>query len=214
VAPEGTRRLSADPANLAVAAAILRAGGLVAFPTETLYGLGADARNDAAVRRVFAAKARPSAKALIVLVQNLEEAAKYGIFDETALRLADAVWPGALTLVVRRREDCAISGEINPGGGTIALRAPGSKVAHDLLRAFDGPLTAPSANPSGVEPPTTADEVLKALGGSIDAVLDGGPCPGGESTILDFSADRPRLLREGAIPRAELSRLLYPATLA
>ncbi|MEE8172367.1 MAG: L-threonylcarbamoyladenylate synthase, partial [Alphaproteobacteria bacterium] len=179
--------LPASEDNIAIAANILRSGGLVAFPTETLYGLGADARIDAAVQKVFAAKARPPEKPLIVLVQDLREAIRYGLFDQDARRLAEAFWPGALTLIVNRREPCPLSAEINPGGATVALRAPGSDIAMRLLDAFSGPLTAPSANRSGAAPPIAAEQVMHGLGATIDAVLDGGSCPGGESSIVELT---------------------------
>ena len=210
----GADLLPADESNITIAAEILRTGGLVAFPTETLYGLGADARSDAAVRKVFEAKARPKEKALIVLVQDLDEAARYGVFNEQARLLATAFWPGALTIIVNRREGSGLSAEINPDSTTIALRAPGSEIVLRLLRAFSGPLTAPSANPSGATPPTTAKTVLRGLGTKIDAVLDGGPCPGKESTLIDISANPPRLLRENAISRAEIARILHPIHLS
>ncbi|MDA0229209.1 MAG: L-threonylcarbamoyladenylate synthase [Proteobacteria bacterium] len=206
----GVKRLTASAGDIAIAADILRAGGLVAFPTETVYGLGADARNQGAVRNLFAAKARPPDKPLIVLVQDWCEAARYGVLDEQADCLASACWPGALTLIVNRREPCALSMEINPLGVTVALRAPGNDTALRLLRAFNGPITAPSANPSGAEPPITAGEVVSGLGVAIDAVLDGGPCPGSESTIVDLTGGAPRLLREGAISRRRIAEILYP----
>lgn len=208
------RRLSATAGDIAIAANILRAGGLIAFPTETVYGLGADARNDAAVQKLFAAKARPPGKALIVLVQDLREAALYGVFDEPARLLAGAYWPGALTLIVKRREGCALSAEINPDGATVALRAPGNETAMTLLRAFAGPLTAPSANPSGAEAPESAEEVLNGLGSAIDAVLDGGSCPGSTSTIVDLTSGAPRLLRQGAISRQRIEETLRPLRLS
>ena len=213
MASKNTELLPAGESGFRTASNILRAGGLVAFPTETLYGLGADARNDAAVRKVFAAKARPSEKALIVLVRDFSEAARYGDLNDRARRLAEAFWPGALTLIVNRRDASGLSAEINPGGATIALRVPGSDIALSLLGAFAGPLTAPSANPSGVTPPTTAEQVMRGLGGAIDAVLDGGPCPGNESTIVDVSENEPRLLREGAISRDEIAQTLNPVHL-
>jgi len=181
------RRLSATAGDIAIAANILRASGLVAFPTETVYGLGADARNDAAVQKLFAAKARPPGKALIVLVQDLREAG---------------------------REGCALSAEINPDGATVALRAPGNETAMTLLRAFAGPLTAPSANPSGAEAPESAEEVLNGLGSAIDAVLDGGSCPGSASTIVDLTSGAPRLLRQGAISRQRIEETLRPLRLS
>lgn len=206
----GAKVLPANESNITIASKILRGDGLVAFPTETLYGLGADARSDTAVRKVFAAKARPAEKALIVLVQNLDEATRYGVFNDQAQSLASAFWPGALTLIVNRREDSGLSAEINPGGATIALRAPGNDIALRLLRAFSGPLTAPSANTSDATPPTTAEDVLQGLGQKIDAVLDGGRCPGSQSTLIHISENYPQLIREGAISRAEISRILNP----
>ena len=211
---KGVKRLTASWSDIAIAADILRAGGLVAFPTETVYGLGADARNHGAVRNLFVAKARPPDKPLIVLVQDQREAARYGVLDEQAYRLAGACWPGALTLIVNRCEPCALSAEINPLGMTVALRAPGSDTAHRLLRAFNGPITAPSANPSGAAPPITAEEVIDGLGTAIDAVLDGGPCPGSKSTIVDLTTDAPRLLREGAISRRRITEILHPHPLS
>jgi len=207
---QGVKKLTATASDIAIAADILRAGGLVAFPTETVYGLGADARNDGAVRNLFLAKARPPDKPLIVLVQDRREAALYGVLNEQADRLAGACWPGALTLIVNRREPCALSAEINPLGVTVALRVPGSDTALRLLRAFKGPLTAPSANPSGAAPPITAEQVVDGLGTAIDAVLDGGPCPGSESTIVDLTSGAPRLLREGAISRRRITEILHP----
>ena len=212
--PSGDKILPATADNIAVTANILRAGGVVAFPTETLYGLGADARNDAAVGKVFAAKARPADKPLIILVQDLAEAGRYGRLDEYARRLAGAFWPGALTLIVDRRDPCPLSTAINPTGATIALRAPGNDIAMHLLRAFSGPLTAPSANRSGAEPPKTAAAVIRGLGPAIDAVLDGGPCPGSESSIVDLTGGAPQLLRQGAIPRARIAEILRPHRLS
>jgi L-threonylcarbamoyladenylate synthase len=206
----GVIRLTASASDIAIAADILRTGGLVAFPTETIYGLGADARIDIAVRNLFVAKARPTDKPLIVLVQDRREAARYAVLGEMADRLAGACWPGALTLIVNRREPCALSADVNPLGTTVALRAPGSDTALSLLRALNGPITAPSANPSGAAPPITAEEVIDGLGSTIDAVLDGGPCPGSESTIIDLTTGTPRLLREGAISRRRITEILHP----
>jgi L-threonylcarbamoyladenylate synthase len=210
MAQASARLLSATQDNIAIAADILGAGGLVAFPTETLYGLGADARNESAVMKVFRAKARPPGKPLIILVQNLREAAQYAILNDTARRLADAFWPGALTLIVRRRDSCALAPAVNPEGHTLALRAPGSAVAMRLLRAFAGPLTAPSANPTGQAPPHTARDVMRGLGHAIDAIVDGGPSPGNKSTLLELSGGAPRLLREGAISRRRIEDILGP----
>jgi L-threonylcarbamoyladenylate synthase len=209
----GVKRLTATASDIAIAADILRAGGLVAFPTETVYGLGADACNGGAVQNLLAAKARPPDKPLIVLVENFLEAARYGNFDHRGRNLAEKFWPGALTLVVNRRGDCALSAEINPFGATVALRAPGNEIAIRLLRAFAGPLTAPSANPSGAAAPETAEAAARGLGQAIEAVLDGGPCPGNESTIVDLTADTARLLREGAITGHSIAEALHPLRL-
>ena len=208
------KRLTATTQDIAIAADILRAGGLVAFPTETVYGLGADARSDAAVQKLFAAKARPPGKALIVLVQDVREAALYGVLDEAAQLLAGTYWPGALTLIVKRREECALSAEINSEGASVALRAPGNDTAMRLLSAFAGPLTAPSANPSGAAAPESAEAVLNGLGSAIDAVLDGGPCPGNASTIVDLTSAAPRLIRQGAISRHRIEETLHPLSLS
>ncbi|MDP7342529.1 MAG: L-threonylcarbamoyladenylate synthase [Alphaproteobacteria bacterium] len=166
------------------------------------------AGDKAAVEKVFAAKARPAEKPLIVLVQDLGEAGRYGLLGEDAELLAGAFWPGALTLIVNRRQSCPLCREINPRDATVALRAPGGDIAMRLLRAFAGPLTAPSANRSGAPPPNAAAEVMQGLGSMIDAVLDGGPCAGGESTIIDLTAERPRLLRQGAISRRRIEETL------
>ena len=211
---QGVKRLPASSSDIAIAADILRACGGGAFPTETVYGLGADARNHGAGRNLFGAKARPPDKPLIVLVQDQREAARYGVLDEQAYRLAGACWPGALTLIVNRCEPCALSAEINPLGMTVALRATGSDTARRLLRAFNGPITAPRANPRSAPPPITAKEDINGLGTAIDAVLDGGPCPGSKSTIVDLTTDAPRLLREGAISRRRITEILHPHPLS
>jgi len=208
--PPRARLLPATPDNINAAAAILRTGGLVAFPTETLYGLGADARNKSAVLNLFKAKARRADKALIVLVKDIQEAALYGVLDDKAHRLAAVFWPGALTLIVKQSNTSHLAPALNPGGGNIALRAPGSATAMELLRAFSGPITAPSANPSGAAPPHTAQDVMHGLGDVIDAVLDGGSCPGSESTILDLSGATPRLLRSGAISCRQVEEIIGP----
>ncbi len=202
-----TETLNADEAGLARAAAILCRGGLVAFPTETVYGLGADARNDHAVADIFAAKGRPSFNPLIVHVASLEEARLYAEFSDTAFRLADAFWPGALTLVLPLRADAGISKLVTAGGDSLAIRVPDHPVATQLLSAFGGPIAAPSANPSGRISPTASDHVLAGLEGSIDAVLDGGPTSVGlESTIVDPQG--PYLLRHGGIPKDTLAAAL------
>ncbi len=208
--PPPARLLPANSNNLEIAADLLRAGGLVAFPTETLYGLGADARNETAVMNVFQAKQRAKDKPLIVLLQDIQEAAQYGELNEHAYRLAEAFWPGALTLIVRQRDSSPLAPGLNPQSGTVALRVPGNAIAMRLLRAFSGPLTAPSANITGAAPAKTAGDVMQGLGHAIDAVLDGGACPGNESTLLDLSGGAPRLLRDGAISRGRIESVLGP----
>jgi len=209
-APPRARLLPASADNIKIAAGILGAGGVVAFPTETLYGLGADARSESAILKVFQAKARRPDKPLITLVQNIREAGQYGVLDDNADRLAHAFWPGALTLIVAQRDTSPLSSALNPGGNTVALRAPGNDITLRLLRAFAGPLTAPSANLAGAAPPKTAEDVMENMAHAIDAVLDGGPCPGNESTLLDLSAGPPRLLRAGAISRRQIEDIVGP----
>lgn len=208
-----TERLLPDRQGIDRAAALLRAGGLVAFPTETVYGLGADARQGRAVAGIFAAKGRPHFNPLIVHVADLEAAQRYGRFGDDALALAGAFWPGPLTLVVPLRAGAGLSDLVTAGLPTLALRVPRSEVAQALLRAFDGPLAAPSANPSGRISPTRAAHVLDGLGGRIAAVLDGGAAPVGlESTIIGC-LDTPRLLRPGGLPAEAIEAALsYPLT--
>lgn len=185
--------------GLARAAGLLRAGGLVAFPTETVYGLGGDARNDRAVAAIFAAKGRPSFNPLIVHVPDLEAARSVARFDARAEALAAAFWPGPLTLVLPLRPEAGISPLVTAGLPTVAVRLPAHPVAQGLLRAFGGPLAAPSANPSGKVSPTRADHVLAGLSGRIAAVVEGGPCAVGvESTIIGLDG-APALLRPGGV---------------
>ena len=202
------QKLRPSQADLSQAATILGSGGLVAFPTETVYGLGADARDDTAVAKIYAAKGRPSFNPLIVHVADLPAAAKYVTINDTAKQLAQAFWPGALTLVLPLRADAAISKLVTAGLDTLAIRIPDHPVGQGLLAAFDGPIAAPSANPSGRVSPTTAQHVIAGLDGKIDAVIDGGPCPVGlESTIVSC-AGMPTLLRAGGIPQEALEACL------
>ena len=195
-----TRLLAPDANGLADAAEILRAGGLVAFPTETVYGLGADARNSRAVARVFEAKARPGFNPLIVHISDVEIAMRYVQWPRPARNLAAAFWPGPLTLVLPLRPDHGLSPLVTAGLPTLAIRVPAHPVARALLAAFDGPIAAPSANPSGRISPTSATHVSVGLAGRIEAILDGGPCPVGvESTIIGCSG-APTLLRPGGLP--------------
>lgn len=205
---KSTERLLPDKAGLARAAELLRQGELVAFPTETVYGLGGDARNGTAVARIFEAKGRPKFNPLIVHVRDLEAARRFGQFSETALSLVGKGWPAGLTLVVPLRQDSGLSELVTAGKDSVALRVPKSEVAQALLKAFGGPLAGPSANPSGRISPTTADHVLGGLGGRIAAVLDAGPTQSGlESTIIGCLDGSAVVLREGVFrPGGELLR--------
>lgn len=195
-----TEELKPDAGGIARAAQILRAGGLVSFPTETVYGLGADASNDRAVARVFEAKGRPSFNPLIVHLPDMAAVARYARLEGAAERLADAFWPGPLTLVLPLRDGGGLSPLVSAGLPTVAVRVPDHALARALLEAVGRPVAAPSANPSGRISPTTAEHVLAGLGGRIEAVLDGGPCAVGvESTIVGFSPE-PVLLRPGGLP--------------
>lgn len=203
-----TEVLPPDAAGLARAAQILRAGELLAFPTETVYGLGGDARSDMAVAAIFAAKGRPRFNPLIVHVPDLAAAQRHGLFDAQALALAGAFWPGPLTLVLPLRADAGLSALVTAELPTVAIRVPAHPLAQALLREFGGPLAAPSANPSGRVSPTQASHVLQGLAGRIAGVLDGGACTVGvESTILGL-ADSPRLLRPGGLPLEALEAAL------
>jgi L-threonylcarbamoyladenylate synthase len=201
--------MKATASDIARAARILRNGGLVAFPTETVYGLGADACNDRAVARVFEAKGRPQFNPLITHVANIAAATVLARFDDRASKLAEAFWPGPLTLVLPRNHGCPISLLACAGLDSIALRVPRHPMALDLLEAFGGPLVAPSANPSGRVSPTQAAHVVAGLGSKVDLVLDGGACAVGvESTIVSLLDGRCRLLRPGGLPRGDIERVL------
>ncbi len=205
----------ADDPAISEAAAIIRAGGLVAFPTETVYGLGADATNDEAVAGIFAAKERPSFNPLIVHVADAVAAAAMVAFTPEAKTLAATFWPGALTLVLPRRADSGISLLCSAGLDSLGVRAPAHPVARRLLAACGRPLAAPSANRSGRISPTTADHVAQSLGRRVPLILDGGPCALGlESTVLDLTGPRPRLLRPGGITEAEIEAVVGPLAIA
>ena len=187
---------------------ILEAGGLVAFPTETVYGLGADGLCTAAVARIYAAKGRPSTNPLILHVSGLAMArAVVRRFPAQALALAEAFWPGPLTLVLPK--GACVPDAVTAGGDTVALRIPAHPAALALIRTFGRPLAAPSANRSEHVSPTTAAHVAEDLGEAVDLILDGGPCERGlESTVLDLSGTEPRVLRPGPLPPALLARVL------
>src|SRR5258708_8867220 len=198
-AEPGTRILKADREAIGAAARCLAAGGLVAFPTETVYGLGADARNGEAVARLYAAKGRPTFNPLIAHVADIAAARRMGIFNPAAEKLAANFWPGPLTLVLAKQPDCGVADLPLAGLARVAVRAPDHPVARDLLAAFSGPVVAPSANRSGHVSPTSAAHVLADLRGRIDLIVDAGPCAvGGESTI-GSRIDPPLLLRPAAL---------------
>jgi L-threonylcarbamoyladenylate synthase len=204
-----THRLHPDQIDRA--AQLLRAGQLVAFPTETVYGIGGDATSDRAVAAIFAAKGRPRFNPLIVHVPDADAARALVAFDARADRVVSHFWPGPLTLVLPRRADCRISLLAGAGLETLAVRVPAHVIAQRLLRAAGLPIAAPSANRSGRLSPTNADHVIAELDDRIAAVLDGGPCAIGlESTVLDLTRVQPRLLRPGGVTAAQLSAILGP----
>jgi len=202
MAPIGRADRAEDRAR---AAALLRQGELVAFPTETVYGLGADATNGAAVAAIFAAKQRPAFNPLIAHLADVGAVGDFALWNDTAWALADAFWPGALTLVLPRRPDCAIALIASAGLDSVALRVPSHPDAHALLAAVKRPIAAPSANRSGRISPTTAEHVNQELGDRVALILDGGPCEIGlESTVVGFQSGRPVLLRPGGISKERL----------
>jgi L-threonylcarbamoyladenylate synthase len=201
--------LPATEAAIAQAAAHLRAGRLVAFPTETVYGLGADATNDRAVAGIFAAKGRPSFNPLIVHVAARAMAEGLVTFNDTARRLADAFWPGPLTLVLPRSVDCPVSLLASAGLDTLAVRMPAHPVARGLITAAGRPLAAPSANPSGQLSPTRAAHVAEGLSGRVAMILDGGACGVGlESSVVAVTDSGAHLLRPGGVPRHEIEKVV------
>jgi L-threonylcarbamoyladenylate synthase len=203
-----TRLIAAGPEAASEAARCLGAGGLVAFPTETVYGLGADAANGEAVARLYAAKGRPSFNPLIAHFSDTASAAQIARFNDDAFRLAKSFWPGPLTLVLPRMPGCPVADLATAGLDTIAVRVPAHPAAHAILSAFGGPVVAPSANLSGHVSPTTAAHVMADLAGRIDLIVDGGSTPVGlESTIVDCSG-KPALLRAGGIPREAIAQVL------
>jgi L-threonylcarbamoyladenylate synthase len=200
---DGAVDTAAEPA-----ARVLRAGGLVAFPTETVYGLGADATNAEAVARLYEAKGRPSFNPLIAHVSDAAAARALAHFNAAAERLADAFWPGPLTLVLPRRADCPVADLATAGLDSIAVRVPSHRVARAILAAVGRPLVAPSANRSGHVSPTTAQHVLADLRGRIELIVDGGQTPMGLESTIVACLDTTMLLRPGALPRTELERVV------
>lgn len=200
-----------QPANqetIQLAADLLRQGKLVAIPTETVYGLGADAKNPEAVKRIFAAKGRPADHPLIVHIPDKAALTNWAVdIPETAWKLAERFWPGPLTLVLKKHPDVPM--EITGGQETVALRIPNHPVALSLLKAFGGGIAAPSANRYCRISPTQASHVEEELGDKVDMILDGGECRVGlESTIVDLSTDNPRLLRPGQVSKSEIESVL------
>jgi len=200
--------LSAGEASVGAAARCLAEGGLVAFPTETVYGLGADATNAAAIARLYAAKGRPAFNPLIAHVGDIAAARRIARFDTQATRLAEAFWPGPLTLVLPKTTDCPVAELATAGLETIAIRVPAHPVALEILRAFARPVVAPSANLSGHVSPTTAAHVQSDLDGRIDLIVDGGPVEVGVESSIVGCFEEPMLLRPGGLPSIEIERVL------
>lgn len=205
---KGLSTLGVEDAVLERAVRCLLEGGLVAFPTDTLYGLAAAASNDRAVKRLFEVKGRPPDRPLPILIESIEDADVIATDIPSGARLLmEAFWPGGLTLALRRhRRFCSLA---LAGGDTVAVRVPAHPVALELLRRVGEPLTGTSANLSGRPGPRTAEEVRRQLGERVDLIVDGGPCPGGiESTVVDCTVEPPRLLREGAVPAERIAAAL------
>lgn len=190
------------------AARCLAEGGLVAFPTETVYGLGADGTNGAAIARLYEAKGRPAFNPLIAHVPSLEAARQIAKFDETSLKLATAFWPGPLTLVLPKAPDCTVADLATAGLETIAVRVPAHPVARAILQALGKPVVAPSANRSGHVSPTTAAHVRDDLAGRIDLIVDGGPVMVGVESTIVGCLEQPTLLRPGGVARVDIERVL------
>ena len=207
-AEPATRTLKANQDAIEAAARCLASGGLVAFPTETVYGLGAHAGNGQAVARLYAAKGRPSFNPLIVHVADIADARRIGVFADAAEKLAAKFWPGPLTLVLAKRLDCTVSDLALAGLDTVAVRVPAHPTAQALLKTFGGPVVAPSANRSGHVSPTSAAHVLADLRGRIDLIIDAGPCAVGVESTIVSCVDQPALLRPGGIPRDEIEKVL------
>ena len=187
--------------SIQLAGEVLKQGGIVAFPTDTVYGLGAVCTNDEAVRKIFAAKGRDEGKPLSILVASVEQAEQIALeIPEKARRLMEKYWPGALTLVFKKRPE--ISDKVSAGRETIGLRMPDSRAAVKLLEAAGTPLAAPSANTSGKRSSVSAEDVIADLAGRVDMILDGGRCPVGiSSTVVDLTGESPVILREGSITK-------------
>lgn len=205
--------VESSPESICEAGCILRDGGLVAFPTETVYGLGADATNDLAVANIFETKQRPQFNPLIIHIRNIEQSFEFAELSESSLQLALKFWPGALTLVLTRKKEAKLSLLATAGLDTVAVRVPNHPVAQALLTAFGGPIAAPSANKSGYISPTQARHVQQQFQGSsnLNMIVDGGSCHVGiESTIIDVSGDTPTLLRPGGLAIEDIEAVIGP----
>ena len=210
-AAPGPPCLAPTSAAIADAARLIRQGALVALPTDTVYGLAADATSDAAVSGVFRAKGRPAEKPLIALVDTLAMAETCGDFPPAARALAEAFWPGPLTLVVPRAAESPLSPLVHRGASGVSLRVPGNETTRAVVAAAGCPLTAPSANPSGAPSPLTAGEVVAGLGPALALVIDGGRAADSlGSTLVDLSGESPRLLRAGVVDDAAIERVIGP----
>lgn len=203
--------MTATPEDIKKAVALLKEGKLIAFPTETVYGLGGNALSDDAVAEIFAVKDRPQFNPLIVHVRSLEDANHHVEFNKTALVLARKFWPGPLTLVLPRRKDCQLSLLVSAGMNTVAVRMPAHPLAQALLHEAQMPIAAPSANRSGRISPTEAAHVREELGGRITMILDGGPCQIGiESTVVDMTGNVPVILRPGSVTEEQIVEIAGP----
>ena len=207
----GPACLAPTPANIAQAAQVIRDGGLVGLPTDTVYGLAADATSDAAVESVFRAKGRPADKPLIALVATMAMAEACGEFSAPARALAEEFWPGPLTLVVPRAAGSPLSPLVHQGATGVSLRIPGNETARAVVEAAERPLTAPSANPSGAPSPVTAAEVAAGLGAHVALIVDGGRAADSlGSTLLDLTGNTPRLLRAGVVSTEAIEGVIGP----
>jgi L-threonylcarbamoyladenylate synthase len=206
--PEGARLLPDDASGRAEAVAALRAGGIVAMPTDTVYGVAVALDAPDGLQRLFAAKDRPLDRAIVLLVADLEQAASVGVFSSAARALAERFWPGGLTLVLAQAPAAGLPAELTGGAATIGVRVPDHDCPRELARAL-GPLPVTSANLSGRPAAADASGVLAQLGPRIDLVLDGGTARGGvASTVVDCSGEAPKVLRQGAIPTTEIAEVL------
>jgi L-threonylcarbamoyladenylate synthase len=200
-----------DASGRAEAIDVLRHGGIVAMPTDTVYGVGVALDAHEGLPRLFAAKDRPPDRAIVLLVADIEQAATVGVMTRAALTLAERFWPGGLTLVLAQTPNAALPAVLTGGAATIGVRLPDHESPRALAAAL-GPLPVTSANVSGEPAAATADEAMDQLGARIDLILDGGPARGGvPSTVVDCSGERPRILRAGAVPSAEIARTLDAA---